>query len=203
MSEAEWVTSTDLEAMLMHLGEGASRRKLVLLGCAIQRPVVAGEAIQWLTMAERYAEGELQLEEVEWQRTCLANEVLVHVLYPWLVASGDWARFIRGLSSLVGEPVRIPVSDSQDPQTLRSCALVRDIFGNPFRPAAVDRSRLASDVVTLAQTIYDERAFERMPVLADAVQDAGCDDAAILQHCRQPGEHVHGCWVVDLLLGKE
>jgi hypothetical protein len=55
----------------------------------------------------------------------------------------------------------------------------------------------------MAQVIYNERLFADMPILADALEDAGCSDAAILAHCRQPGEHVRGCWVVDLLLGKE
>ena len=54
----------------------------------------------------------------------------------------------------------------------------------------------------MAQAIYDARAFDRLPLLADALEDAGCTDAAILSHCREPGEHVRGCWVVDLLLGK-
>ena len=54
----------------------------------------------------------------------------------------------------------------------------------------------------VAQAIYDERAFERMPILADALEDAGCDNADILNHCRNGGEHVRGCWVIDLLLGK-
>ncbi len=54
----------------------------------------------------------------------------------------------------------------------------------------------------IAQTIYDARAFDRLPLLADALEDAGCTDAAVLSHCREPGEHVRGCWVVDLLLGK-
>jgi hypothetical protein len=54
----------------------------------------------------------------------------------------------------------------------------------------------------IARAIYDGRAFERMPILADALEDAGCGDADILRHCREPGEHVRGCWVVDLLLGK-
>jgi hypothetical protein len=58
-------------------------------------------------------------------------------------------------------------------------------------------------VVKLAQGIYDDRAFDRLPVLADALEEAGCDDADILDHCRRPGEHVRGCWVVDLLLGKK
>ena len=54
----------------------------------------------------------------------------------------------------------------------------------------------------LAQAIYDDRAFDRLPILADALEEAGCDNADILNHCRQPGEHVRGCWVVDLLLNK-
>ena len=58
-------------------------------------------------------------------------------------------------------------------------------------------------MVQIAQAIYDDRAFDRMPILADALEDAGCMDQTILNHCRQSGEHVRGCWVVDLLLGKE
>ncbi|MBL8798455.1 MAG: hypothetical protein JNM56_31460 [Planctomycetia bacterium] len=80
--------------------------------------------------------------------------------------------------------------------------LLRDIFGNPFRPVAVEPTWLTSTVASLAQAIYDERAFDRLPILADALEDAGCDNADILNHCRQPGEHVRGCWCVDLVLGK-
>jgi hypothetical protein len=82
-------------------------------------------------------------------------------------------------------------------------ALLRDIFGNPFRPVAADPFRLTPGVVGLARTIYEGRGFDRMPQLANALEEAGCDNADILAHCRQPGEHVRGCWVVDLLLGKE
>ncbi len=57
-------------------------------------------------------------------------------------------------------------------------------------------------MAALARSIYDDRAFDRLPVLADALEDAGCTDAAILDHCRGPGPHVRGCWVVDLILGK-
>jgi hypothetical protein len=55
----------------------------------------------------------------------------------------------------------------------------------------------------LASHIYDSRAFDRLPILADALEEAGCKDAEILAHCRGPGPHVRGCWVVDLVLGKE
>jgi hypothetical protein len=79
----------------------------------------------------------------------------------------------------------------------------RDIFGNPFRPVAFDPSWRTSTAVGLADQMYGSRDFSAMPILADAIQDAGCDSADILDHCRGPGPHVRGCWVVDLLLGKE
>jgi len=80
--------------------------------------------------------------------------------------------------------------------------LLHDIFGNPFRPITLDRAWLTSTVVQLARGIYDDRAFDRMPILAYALQDTGCDSIAILDHCRGPGPHARGCFVVDLLLGK-
>jgi hypothetical protein len=84
--------------------------------------------------------------------------------------------------------------------------LLRDIAGNPFRPVAIDPAWLAwhgGTVGKLAQAIYNERALERLPILADALEEAGCTNADNLDHCRQPGEHVPGCWVVDALLGKK
>ncbi len=80
--------------------------------------------------------------------------------------------------------------------------LVRDIFGNPFRPITINPSWLIPTVVALATDIYEQKAFDRMPILADALQDAKCDNEDILNHCRQPGEHCRGCWALDLLLGK-
>ncbi|WP_227254425.1 hypothetical protein [Frigoriglobus tundricola] len=80
--------------------------------------------------------------------------------------------------------------------------LLRDIFGNPFRSAELQVEWLTSDVLALARGIYADRAFDRMPILTDALQDAGCDDADLLDHCREPGAHVRGCWAVDRLLGR-
>jgi hypothetical protein len=80
---------------------------------------------------------------------------------------------------------------------------VRDIFGPlSFCPVTVDPDWLTSAVVALAEGIYDERTFDRMPILADALEDAGCTAHDILNHCRQQGSHVRGCWAVDLILGK-
>ncbi len=80
--------------------------------------------------------------------------------------------------------------------------LIRDIFGNPFRPVVANPAWLTPTVVSIASAIYAERAFDRLPILADALEEAGCADADLLLHGRQPGEHVRGCWAVDLVLGK-
>jgi hypothetical protein len=61
---------------------------------------------------------------------------------------------------------------------------------------------ITTTVQQLAESIYSDRAFDRLQVLADALEEAGCDNADILAHCRSPGPHVRGCWVVDLILGK-
>lgn len=88
------------------------------------------------------------------------------------------------------------------PEERAQCGLIRCIFGNPFRPVALDPSWRTGAVVALTTGIYEERAFERMPVLADALEDAGCANPDVLAHCRSGGPHARGCWVVDLLLGK-
>ncbi len=80
---------------------------------------------------------------------------------------------------------------------------IRDIFGNPFRPVAFDPSWRTSTALAIAQGIYDDRAFDRLPILADALQDAGCENADLLNHLRSEGPHVKGCWALDLVLGKE
>jgi hypothetical protein len=81
-------------------------------------------------------------------------------------------------------------------------ALLRCIFGNPFQPITLDRSWITSTVVSLAQQMYDTRDFSPLPILADALQDCGCDNPQILEHCRGPGPHVRGCFLIDLVLGK-
>lgn len=90
------------------------------------------------------------------------------------------------------------------PEFGQQARLLRDIFGNPFRRVKLRPAWLTSDVVALARGIYDERAFDRMPILADALQDAGCDSADVLNHLRDTAlAHVRGCWALDLVLGKE
>jgi hypothetical protein len=103
--------------------------------------------------------------------------------------------------------LNVAVNGVQQAEATSQCELLRCIFGNPFRPpTSLPPSVLAWNdgiVAKLAHGIYADRAFDRLPILADALEEAGCGDAHTLGHCRQTGEHVRGCWLVDLLLGKE
>jgi hypothetical protein len=90
------------------------------------------------------------------------------------------------------------------------CELLREIVGNPFRPIMLDPVWRTSTVAALAQAAYDERALpagtlapDRLAVLADALEEAGCTTADLLDHLRGPGPHVRGCWVIDLLMGRQ
>ena len=94
------------------------------------------------------------------------------------------------------------IGDSTSCERTAQTELFRDIFGNPFRPVAADPAWLTPTVQSIAAAIYEDRAFDRLPILADALEEAGCTNADVLLHCRQPAEHVRGCWVVDLMLGK-
>jgi hypothetical protein len=81
--------------------------------------------------------------------------------------------------------------------------LLRDVFGDPYRPAPFDPRWRSADAAGLARGIHADRAFDRLPILADALEEAGCDNAETLAHCRGPGPHARGCWVVDRVLGRE
>jgi hypothetical protein len=95
--------------------------------------------------------------------------------------------------------------DAAKTEERAQCGLLRDIVGPPVLPVVQGAwlSYNSGVVRGLAEAIYEERAFDRLPILADALEEVGCHDADILNHCRSGGEHVRGCWVVDLLLGKE
>ncbi len=96
---------------------------------------------------------------------------------------------------------------AQEPGYAAECAeqsrLLRCIVGNPFRPVTLNPSWLTLTVQSLARSIFNERSFGSIRILADALEEAGCHNTDILDHCRQDGEHVLGCWVVDLILSKK
>jgi hypothetical protein len=113
----------------------------------------------------------------------------------WLVTQRD---AIRGWA-------QVPAAQRSDPSG-ELADLLRELIGNPFRAPAVEARWLTwndGTVQSLAMAIYAERSFDRLAVLADALEEAGCTDAPILAHCRGPRPHVRGCWVVDVLLEME
>jgi hypothetical protein len=93
-------------------------------------------------------------------------------------------------------------ANSERREAGEQAAILRDIFGNPFRSLTIDSSFITAKVARLAKVIYDERAFERLPELAAALEQAGCVEPDILGHCREPEEHFLGCWLVDKLNDK-
>jgi hypothetical protein len=175
MTETEWLACTDPEAMLEFMFERASRRKIELYTSGSYRSVSHllpdARFRNKLDVRERYFDGLATAAELD--AALRAADEVPHqlVLQAW---------------------------DSIGPQ--RQVQILRDLFGNPFRPAAADPPWLTPAARGLAQAIYDARAFDRMPELADALQTAGCADADLLAHCRGPGPHVRGCWAVDLVL---
>ena len=110
-------------------------------------------------------------------------------------------------AKFIGQRKQSVRREELDVEAAHQCALIRDIFGNPFcpfpplAPAVVAWNN--DTVRRVAQAIYDERTFDCLSNLADTLELAGCTNAEILKHCREPGSHVKGCWVVDLILNKE
>ncbi|HZU35457.1 MAG TPA: hypothetical protein VFA18_06105 [Gemmataceae bacterium] len=108
------------------------------------------------------------------------------------------------LDGWVEEKVELGFVESDDgamPEAML-CELIQEIFGNPYRPVDLDPAWLTPTVQDLALAIYEERAFDRLPILADALEDAGCGSTELLTHCRQPSQHALGCWALDLVLRK-
>ena len=120
-------------------------------------------------------------------------------------AGSEAAAWAAGWWKHHAEDIKV-VHKTADAERLAQVALLHDIFGNPFRPAkkaVPQRCRNDRTVQSMARTIYFKKRFADLPILADALEDAGCDNARMLAHCRGPVPHVRGCWVIDLLLGKE
>ncbi len=108
----------------------------------------------------------------------------------------------RAAADLQGQKC-VPDAPATIAEHREQTALVRCLFGSPFRPRPVCAAWLTSKVRALADGIYMERAFDRMPLLADALEASGCTNAEVIEHCRSGRQHARGCWVVDLLLGKD
>jgi hypothetical protein len=207
MTEEEWLLCTDLVPMLDWLGRKVSDRKMRLCACARNAPFTVNPSYnanvrRAVEVAEQYADG-LVSESARARAHELAARVVEQLVMDQDFERAAIAAQARDCCRPRGSGNLIWQSGLQDAFDAVTCGIIRDIFGNPFRPVTGDPAWLTSTVVQLAQGMYDSRDFSVMPILADALQDAGCDNADILTHCRDAKQvHVRGCWVVDLVMGK-
>jgi hypothetical protein len=202
MSGSEWQTSEDPVAMLGSLEDHrlATDRKMRLFACGWVREIwhlLRDERSRTAAeVAEQFADGMVTRWELVAARRVADDAAADAVYLPHLDGSAWLAAW---------DAVRSEVSDEPAARR-RLAALLRCLIPNPFRrPPVIDPAWLrwqGGRVAALAQAIYDDRAFDRLPILADALEDAGCTDRAILDHCRGAGPHCRGCWVVDLLTGR-
>jgi hypothetical protein len=223
MTEAEWLEGADPKAMLEYLilAGMASRRKQLLFGCACWRRVwhllPHGPAREVVAAAERSVDGLADTEGLRLLKREVFQaaeearsspsfgarraEVLEGLVMWCLERPGTVAFAIDGGQNAAHWAGQWAVAAESKAQ----CDLLREVFGNPFRPVSVEPAwRRWNDgaVVKMAQAIHEECRFADLPILADALEEAGCDRADMVQHCRTGGPHVHGCWLLDLLLEK-
>jgi hypothetical protein len=214
MTEDEWFGDAHPADMLDAIRHSAAERKLRLFMCACCRHASVWpryrdkESRRLIEVVERYAEGVTAWEQV--------HEAM-HVVrwfyhYGRLQTQGRINRVGQAARMLVAltnedaiaaaeEMIRVSVNFLGSAQG----ALLREFFMNPRHPVRLCPDVLAWNdcaVPRIAQGIYEERAFDRLPILHDALLDAGCNDEPILSHCYSVGPHVRGCWVVDLILAK-
>jgi|SRR5579884_2824963 len=224
MTEAEWLACTDPESMLKFLQGKVSDRKLRWFAVAccrrISHLILDPRSQPAVEAAEHLAEGLVADDDV-WPTRDEADlagadsergdgcqdsrEAAFQMMDPDAFFAADAASFCaaHAVGGRTGDEAE---KTARQAEQAAQADLLRDIFGTlAFRGVSLDPSLLVwngGTVVKLAQGIYDDRAFDRLPVLADALEEAGCTDVDILGHCRQPGPHVRGCWCVDLLLAK-
>jgi hypothetical protein len=229
MTEEEWRLCSEPDPMLAVVRSKGTDRKFRLFAAACCRDhwhLLTDERSRTaVDMAERFANDEITAGELERAATAAAEAVRptqnafglvpaaaetatqrVHFApdtpfdgpgpLQWYYFTPYWevvSTSIWWLEGMEPEPIKV-----------QHAAHLRDIFGNPFRPLTFNPAWRTDTAVTLARTMYESREFSAMPILADALQDAGCDSDDILTHCRDTNQvHVRGCWVVDLVLGKE
>ncbi|WP_238602695.1 hypothetical protein [Fimbriiglobus ruber] len=185
MTESEWLSSSDPTPMLEFLRGKASDRKLILFCLAYLTAEMAPDTNQEyrarMEVAMRYADGYASVE--------ILREHWGRIENTWPERAHEWA---FELVSEASESLR---------HAKKIARTLRCIF-NPFA-LPLDPRWQTPTVLALAQAIYTDRAFDRLPILADALEEASCDNPDLLNHCRSETVHTRGCFAIDLLLGKE
>jgi hypothetical protein len=214
MTEGEWLAGDPLWRMPDAVVGRAGGRKLRLAGCAVCRRLwhlLADPRTRLaVEVAERFADGGAAPPELAAARRRAAAaagracenqaEAVYHAAEAAKFLAAPDGRDPEGVAEALGWALDAAAHAAEGDGL---AAVLRCVFGNPFRPVTFDPSWRTITAAALANMMYDSRDFGAMPILADALQDAGCASDDILTHCRDPMQvHVRGCWVVDLVLGK-
>jgi hypothetical protein len=205
MNETAWLSCGDPDTLLRFLHGRVSERNLRLLACACLRLIWTrlpdDRCRRAVEVMERCADGLAGRADLQ---AALADAEAVEAAStgPARVA----ARAVVAAWSTAEHACSAAAQASPDPAAERrhQAELLRDLIGNPFRPAPVELAWLERNggrAAQIARAIYDARRFADLPILADALEESGCHSEAILTHCRSGGEHALGCWVLDTLLG--
>jgi len=202
MTEQEWLDCGDPTRMQQFLDGKVSERKARLYRSACSRHIwellIDPRSRTSVEVAERYADSQASPEELHQARIAAGQVVEENSVYdvPFTayLATEDHSSLLR-----VAETAANHAGGWLYPYSV----ILHCIFSNPFRPSPSIPSGLTSTVVSLAEGISTPSGtFDRLPILSDALQDAGCEHEDILNHLRGPGPHCRGCCVVDLLFGK-
>jgi hypothetical protein len=200
MTEDEWLTGTDPAKLLRHI---YNTRKRANRGERKPRRL-ALEFWRWQAGNLRSGDAERLLRAValgdEWAESGVKPKIPTSLQDYFVLDDDAWkaARATMRLQINAGTPLAQVAQE-------RKVHLVRELWGNPFHFVPLDPAWTAwneGTVLRLAQSIYAEETFDTLPILGDALEEAGCADEAILAHLRSPDPHVRGCWVLDLILGK-
>lgn len=203
MTEDEWQQSTEPVLMLvvMWSQRPADARKARLYCCAWARrvwPLLSEEGRHAVEVAERFADEDASKEELLRARAALASAEATSLQ----AAIGADSRAVAA-TSIAPDRAAYAVTAGTASELAEQASLIRCIFGYPFGTVrTIDPWYRTESVVALAQRIYDEGCFHRLPEVAKALDSAGYTDTALLGHLRSPGPHARGCFVLDLILGK-
>jgi hypothetical protein len=229
MTEAEWLVCDDLRLMLDFLRDKASERKLRLfaVGCCrrLWGLLINEQSRRAIEVAERLADG--LASEMERRSAYRGAESICFEATTAIRAYEKTGQTVPIPMTLAKAVARLPLgaahlvpsgfatardaveaiiitsgADAGQQERFSQIALLREIIGNPFRPASFNSAWLAPQALAVARSIYEDGRWKDLPVVADSLEETGCTDNDILAHCHGPGPHVRGCWVLDLILGK-
>jgi hypothetical protein len=222
MTEAEWLACTEPIQLLQFVHRRASNRKLRLLACACCRwlwPLLRDKRSRKVVkISEQFADGNATEGELDiaghaaWQAANksppgeLSVEALKLRQFTWQAVRVASLPGVLLRNSIDAVLLAVSEIGALEDLPFPACDIIRCIFGNIFYPSSpLPLAILAwhdGTVRQIAEVISEEQAFYNLPVLADALLDAGCDNEDLIQHCRSSGPHVQGCWALDLILGK-